>query len=418
MAILAINGGTPVINDARVRSFPQIGDDDVCAVAQALRDGILSGFRAGTRHGGRVVCDFERHVSLDYRMRYAVSFDTWSNGIIACLLSLGVRVGDEVIVSPYTMSSCAASIIACGAVPVFADVCRDSGCIDPIDVNRKITSRTRVIMVVHLFGIPADLGPLLDIAKRHGIALMEDCAQAPMASYRGQLVGTFGIVGGFSFTATKHVTSGEGGIAVTNDREIDDSLRAIRNHGEVIDATVSVGSAQRDSLIGFNFRMTELVAALALSQWKKLDDVIMMRRALANRLIANLSDASFLRPLLPSYEHVPSWYQLPFVFDSSIIGISRERFIDAVNAEGCCFSCGYVKPIYKQQMYVDKSHWVLREYGQHVDYRSPECPVVERLWSSDLVSTLDVRPPYDFRDMDMIATAIWKVAKNVDELRG
>ena len=417
---LAINGGKPIRNK-KLLPFPNVDKSDLLSVIKCYEDNSFSAFRAGTYEGGARVVEFENTVKDRIGCDYAVAFDTWSNGIVAAMMAIGLEPGDEVIVTPYTMTSCATSILACGAIPIFADVCENTGCIDAEDIKRKITNKTKAIFVVHLFGLPADMDSIKSIADEKNIFIFEDCAQSPLAEYKGRLVGTIGDVGGFSFTESKHVMSGEGGIAITNDVKINNAMRVVRNHGEVCRTEFSEESyadnVYNHGLIGYNFRISELTAALADSQWKKLDNIIKEKQELASYLIENLSSFDFVKEMTPSYDHKPAWYQLPLRYMESKTGVPRDKFIAAINAEGLNFAGGYVTPLYYQNIYRSNKHWVLKEFAPNVDYYENSCPVVERLWKNELITTLDIRKPYTAEDMKDIVRAFEKVESNLDELR-
>ncbi len=407
---LAILGGEP-IRRAKVHQFPNTAIDDLTNVVSCFKNNSFSSFRAGMDDGGEWIRSFEALIRSDTGSNYAVSMDTWSNGLVAALMALGVEAGDEVIVPAYTMSSCATSILACGAVPVFVDVSEDNFCLDPADVYKKRTNKTKAIIVVHLFGIPAPMQELMSPTTigENGVKILEDCAQAPLAKYKGKVCGTFGDIGGFSLTESKHVMSGEGGVAFTDDPEIAKSLRIVRNHGEVREDN-------NKGLIGYNFRMTEPTAALAFSQWKKIKNILKLKREMVSHLADAVKDIPYLKPAKIDYEAECSWYQFPLRFLPEVAGISRERYVNSLNAEGMNFSAGYVKPLYKQSIYRENKHWAIKHFGSHVDYNM-ECPVIERLWSKELIATLDIRPPYTMKDMEDIVRAFNKVHENLEVLR-
>ncbi len=426
MKKLAINGGTPVRENV-AHPWPNTGYEELEEITSCFTRQTFSGFIAGTYEGGPAVQQFEKLVKDSTGSPHAVAFDTWSNGIVAGLLALGLEAGDEVIITPYTMTSCATSILSCGAIPVFADVCEDSGGLDPVDVARKITPRTKAIFVVHLFGIPTDMDPIMKLAGEHNLFVFEDCAQSPLAFYKGQMCGTIGDLGGFSFTQSKHITSGEGGVAITNDVKINNGMRYVRNHGE-IGSTAQKYRQTSDydycfdvygtsGLIGYNFRMTETAAAFGVAQWRKLGPILDLKRDMGSFLRRNLQGIPGLELMIPSYEHIPSWYNFPLRYKSDLTGVSRSRFAAALNAEGLGFGTAYVPPLYEQEIYRTKKHWVIRDYASHVDYENPGCPVVERLFHKELVSTTDIRAPYTMGDMQNIVNGVHKVMENLDELR-
>jgi len=420
---LAINGGTPVINTHKKLINNIVTDnEDIFSVVRCFENNAFSKFRAGSYEGGPEVIGFEEHIRKSLLVKHAVSFDTWSNGIIASLMSMGITGGDEVLVTPYTMTSCATSILSCGAIPVFVDIDKNNLCISPDDIRRKISKRTKAIFVVHLAGIPADMKKILNIASEHNLYVFEDCAQAPLAKYCGLYCGTMGDVGGFSLTESKHVMSGEGGIAITNNDKINNGLRVVRNHGEVCNTLSRNDEYSSDvisdsGLIGHNFRMTEITSALAKSQWKKLEDNLFSRRknvdAVYDAISNNKKYSKILKIFRPEYNHIPSWYFLPFRFDENNARVSRKVFVNAINAEGLNFNCGYVDPLYNQSIYTTRKHWVIKYFAGHIDYAKMMCRNVEDLQNNELILTLDIKPSDSANDIVEVLT---KIIDNIDEL--
>lgn len=420
MAKLAINGGEPVLKEKIKHKFPVTDQSDIDSVMDCFKNNSFSEFRAGTYDGGEKVSLFEHVVRSSVHVNYSVSFDTWSNGIIACLMACNIGRGDKVIVSPYTMTSCASSILACGAIPVFVDLDKTSLTFDKYDLIRKYDSRVKAMIVVHLFGIPSDMNMIMKFAGDRGISVIEDCAQAPKATFEGQYCGTIGDVGGFSLTQSKHVMSGEGGIAITNLSHINSALRIVRNHGEVLNDSEWAAewkntyfckctepekecNCEPRTLFGFNFRMTEMSAALAANQWRKIDDVIDFRRLAVKRLSECVSKYRFLRMFEPEYECLPSWYVFPFrILENVDGGVERKTFVSALNAEGFNFVEGYCNPLYHQNIY-------RKIANQHI------CFNVEDMYKKELVYTLDIRPPYDMQYIEKMCEAIEKVCES-DEL--
>lgn len=413
---LAILGGNPI--RSKPWNFnPVISSTDIDAVVNALKKGKLSGFRAGNYDGGDYVKSLEAKISELFGIRFSVAFDTWSNGLIGCLLAMGIAPGDEVILPAYTMSACAASVLSIGAVPVFAEIKRDSFCIDPDDIERKISSKTRAIMVVHLFGYSADMDKIVTIARNKNILVMEDCAQAPLSRYNGRICGTIGDVGGISLTESKHVTCGEGGVAFTNDEKINNGLRYVRNHGEVTSFFSNGYNYSQNVIshrnIGFNFRMTELSASLACSQLENLINEIKIRQTFAEYLNCQLKDIEFLDFVGLPYKCDNSVFLYPLRY-KNIYGVSKSRICAALNAEGIPFMDGYCKPIYRQKIYHEYKHSSILNF--HVNYDSESFPVTERIHNEELLTTMVVRSTHTIEDMQDIINAFYKIRENIKRL--
>jgi len=285
---LAISGGTPLINGA-FSPYRTIGGEEIDAVVEVLKSGTLSRF-IGTStpefYGGPKVNEFERAWENHFQVKYAISVNSWTSGLIAAVGAIGIEPGDEVILPPWTMSACAAAILAWNAIPIFADISYDNFCLDPVDVKNKITSRTRAILSVDIFGQSAPITEIMELAKNNDIMVISDAAQSPGARVADGFAGTLSHVGGFSLNYHKHIHTGEGGMIVTNDESIARRLQLIRNHAESV--VKGMGITKLDNMIGFNFRMGEIEAAIGIEQLKKLDALVLKRQQAAARLRGGL----------------------------------------------------------------------------------------------------------------------------------
>jgi len=413
---LAMFGGDPI----RTKPFgihPVTDFADVQSVLSPFVNHCFSGFRAGQEEGGPCVQKFEKIMQDLVRSKHSIAFDTWSNGLFAILLALGVRPGDEVILPAYTMTACASSVLACGAVPVFADISEKNYCIDHEDIKNKLSPRTKVVMVVHIFGMPADMDRIKSVVEDYNsnIFIMEDVAQAPLASYKDKYCGMIGDVGGYSFTESKHVMSCEGGIAVTNNDLISNGLKYVRNHGEV-NSLPNCSMPFADNMIvkdnvGFNFRLTELSAALGCSQLSKLEKEIKTRRSFAKFIDSNLVGIDCLSTVDVDYDFEHSYYCYTLKWEHE--SISRNKFSEALAEEGIVFRNGYCQPIYKQHIYHDYLHWALKDRRKEVNYE--DLPMTEEI-DSQLLVNLDIRSPNTMEDMEDVVNGIHKVVENLGDL--
>lgn len=237
---------------------PDVGDEEAEAVKAVLLSGVLT-------NGPRTAA-FEQTFASRHGTAHAVAFANGTVALTAIYIALGIGPGDEVVVPSMTFISTATSVLHVGAHPVFAEVQPDTFNIDPADVAARITSRTRALVAVHYGGHPADLTELSEIARSAGVLLLEDAAQAHGAEYRGKPVGGFGHAAMFSFTPTKNITTGEGGVVTTNDAELAQTLRLLRNHGQ--------SRLYHHDILGYNWRMTEMQAAMGEIQLGKLDAIL------------------------------------------------------------------------------------------------------------------------------------------------
>lgn len=420
MSALAIRGGTPV----RDRPFPPqntIGEEERRAVLEVLDSGVLSGFVAEEQHGGPRVQACERAFAERLGAREAIAVNSATTGLQVALAAAGVGAGDEVIVSPYTMSASASTILMQNAIPVFADVEDETFGLDPTSVAERITPRTRAIVVVHLFGHPARMEGILELADRHGLALIEDAAQSIGATWNGRETGTLGTAGVLSLNYHKIIHSGEGGIVLTSHPALAMRARLVRNHGEVTAGSAGVGIA---GTLGSNFRMTEIEAAIAVEQLAKLEPLLGTRRDLAGRLTERLAELPGVVPATVRDGCTHSFYVYPIrVIPEELDGLPRETLARALAAEGVPVAEGYVEPIYLQPMYQQRiafgdqgCPWTCGHWGGEVSYEKGICPVTERLYERELMLADVTRVPLTAADIDDVADAFEKVIANRDEL--
>ncbi|MDZ7733078.1 MAG: DegT/DnrJ/EryC1/StrS family aminotransferase [Acidimicrobiia bacterium] len=252
---------------------PQLGQDELDAVAEVFASGALT--------NGPAVRRFEAQFAEAHRAAHGVAFGNGTVALAAMYLAAGIRPGDEVIVPSMTFISSATSLLHVGARPVFADIDPETLNLDPGDVARRIGPDTRAILVVHYGGQPADLDRLVELAEANELILLEDAAEAHGATFQGSPVGTFGLGGMFSFTPTKNMTTGEGGMVVTNDESYAHGLRILRNHGQENGGPVET--------LGYNWRMSDILAAVGSVQLLRLPFVLKRLRQLAERLDAGVA---------------------------------------------------------------------------------------------------------------------------------
>lgn len=412
----------------RTTAFPRhvaIGDEEKTAVAEVLDSGVLSDF-LGTWspqfYGGPRVQKLEREWEKYFGVRHAVTVNSATSGLYAAVGAAGVGPGDEVIVSPITMSASASAALVYGAIPVFADIDPDTFCISAATIERRITPHTRAIIVVDILGHPADMDGIMALAKRHGITVIEDAAQAPGATYNGRMAGTLGDIGVFSLNYHKTIHTGEGGVAVTDDDALAERLQLIRNHGEM----VVRGKGVKDlvNMVGYNYRMTEIEAAIGSEQLKKLESLLVPRIEAAEYLSLHLSKIPGITTpaLRPNVRH--GYYLYGVRYDENRIGIPRDRFVDALTAEGIPMIKGYTEPLYYAPLYQQRI-----AFGKHgfpfsyegykgtVSYDRGICPVAERMWENELMVTNVCRAGVAQQDLMDVVLAFEKVAGSAGELR-
>jgi len=420
---LAILGGKPV----RSAAFPRqitIGDEEKNAVAEVLDSGVLSDF-LGTWspqfYGGPRVQKLEREWEAYFGVRHAVTMNSATSGLYAAVGAAGVGPGDEVIVSPITMTASASAALVYGAIPVFADIDPDTFCVTAATIEKCITPYTRAIVVVDILGHPADMDPIMALAKRHAITVIEDAAQAPGATYNGRMAGTLADIGVFSLNYHKTIHTGEGGVAVTDDDVLAERLQLIRNHGEM----VVRGKGVKDlvNMVGYNYRMTEIEAAIGSEQLKKLDSLLTPRIEAAEYLNFHLSKIPGIVTPAVRGRVRHGYYLYGVRYDEKRTGVPRDRFVDALNAEGIPMIKGYTEPLYYAPLYQQRiafgSHgfpFSYEGYKGNVSYDRGICPVAERMWEKELMVTNVCRAGVTQQDLMDVVLAFEKVASNAKDL--
>lgn len=350
---------------------PFVGEEEV----QAVREVLLS----GKYISGAKVKEFEQRFAEYIGVEYAVATNSCTAALHLSLAALGIGPGDEVIVPPLTFFSTVSCVLHQNAVPIFADLEPDGCCIDPQDVERVVTKRTKAIIPVHYFGDAADMDGITEVARRHSLKVVEDCAQAHGTEYKGKKVGSLGDIGAFSFFATKHMTTGEGGMILTNDKAVADLARMMRSHGLI----------NRDDhvVLGYNYRMTEMAAAIGLVQLGKLDDLNTRRIKNSLYLIDELRKRNIpwitLPKLKKQVKHTFFWCHL--LIDEDKLGMSTQQLIDTLQERGVETRNRYKEPLYKQKLLVEQSAYPRgfpfksEYYDGDIDYGSLYLPNVERV---------------------------------------
>jgi len=401
MDLPAIEGGRPV-REKPMEVWPRFTRREEELVLEVLRSGrLVSTLGPKTR-------EFERRFASFLGVKHAVAVFNGTVALHAALAALGVGPGDEVITTPFTFVSTASTILHQNAVPIFADIELDTLNIDPADVERKITDRTKAIVVVHLAGHPAEMDPILKVAREHGVAVVEDCAQAIGSEYRGVKVGGLGDLGTFSFYQTKNMTTGEGGMVVTNRDDLAERLRLIINHGQT--------AKYEYSFLGYNYRMTELQAALGLGQLERIGELNRRREEIAKIYTDELSelDGELLR-LPKARPHVRhTWHIYQVLLNTDKLRIDRDRFVEALRAENVLALVAYPKPLHLTSLFRNKAAfkhgcpWSCAFYGRFVTYVPGSFPKAE--YAAQRVVTLPTLSGMSDEDVLDVARAVKKVA--------
>ena len=344
-----------------------IGKEEISAVNLVLKNGILT---SSANKGGKYVQEFEQTVSSFLKSKYVVAVNSGTAALQAALYALDIKHGDEVLVPSFTFVATANAVVSVGAKPIFVDILKENYTIDPDDLEKKITKKTRAIIPVHLYGNVAQVERLSEIAKKHNLPIIEDSAQSLGSTYKKKHTGTFFEMGCYSMYPAKVMTSGEGGFVVTNNKKFRDRLLMIRNHGMV--------RGYDTKIFGLNLRLAEINAAIATIQMKKLTNFLKVRKNNAEFLSKLLSDLDIKLPNQRKNENV-NWYLY------TIATKKRDKILQKLNKAGIGAASYYPIPVHKTPFYKLKTN----------------LPVTD--WASSHVISLPIHPKVTQKNIEFIA---------------
>jgi dTDP-4-amino-4,6-dideoxygalactose transaminase len=378
MAELAVNGGPKCVPEPVEVKWPIVDERDAEHVADVVRAGRGGWCRLGLGDGE--VSTFEREWAEYHDAKHALAVNNGTCAIECALSALGLRPGDEVIVPAITFVASASGVLMARGIPVFADVIPETCQIDPDDVERKVTERTRGVVVVHYGGYPVDLTRIKDVAERHGLFVLEDCAHAQGTEWEGRKVGAIGDVGTFSFQGSKSLTCGEGGAIVTDRSDLYEACWAYHHIGRTL------GSEKYGhETVGPNLRLSEVQAALLRTQLEKLPAQTEQRMATAQMLADGLAEVPGVEPLREDARVTQRGYYFYVMrFEEETWGCGKNEFVEAFAAEGVPISSGYWKTVYELPVFAnnryDATGWPVLEgegFGRVTDYADCACPNAE-----------------------------------------
>lgn len=311
---------------------------------------------------GPFIKQFEEKFAARMNRRHGIAVSNGTAALDAAIEALGIGPGDEVIMPSFTIISCIGQIVRSGAVPVLVDSNPDTWNMNVHEIEEKISARTKAIMVVHIFGLPVDMDPVLDIAKRHGLSILEDAAQMHGQQYKGMPCGSFGDISTFSFYPNKHITTGEGGMIVTNNEQLAEDCRSLRN---------LCFQPQRRFVherLGWNLRMTNMQAALGLAQLERLDEFVMRKRRMGNRYTELLSDLKSIQLPLLKTDYAENIFWVYGVVLEESTGLDAETVMTRLAKKGIG-TRPFFYPMHQQP--------ILKQMGFFSDV---ELPVAESLY--------------------------------------
>ena len=355
---------------------PIITDEEIEAVTEVLKSGMLA--------QGKKVEQFQKEFAQYTQSKYGVATSSGTTALHAALVAADIGPGDEVITTPFTFAATANSVLYSGAKPVFADIDPKTFNLDAASVEEKITDKTKAILPVHLYGQPADMDAICEVAQKHDLKIIEDAAQAHGAVYKGKKIGSIGDLGCFSFYPTKNITTGEGGMVTTNNEELAEKAGMVRAHGE--------SQRYEHEILGYNYRMTDIAASIGLTQLKHIDEFNAKRNENAEYLTQHLQEIDGVTPPYVADD-------VTHVFHQYTIRVAkRDEFKDFLNENGIGTGVHYPIVLYKQPYY----------QAQNI---TGNCPEAESAASE--VLSIPVHPSLTQDDLDTIIDVIKKASDKI-----
>ncbi|MCY9692375.1 UDP-4-amino-4,6-dideoxy-N-acetyl-beta-L-altrosamine transaminase [Paenibacillus alginolyticus] len=396
--ILAIDGGKPVCKEFLPYGQQWLDEADIQAVVDVLRGKFIT--------QGPKIAEFENKVAHYAGAKYAVAFSSGTAALHGACFAAGIQSGDEVITTPLTFAASSNCVLYCGGTPVFADVKSDTYNIDPTDILKKVTPKTKAIIPVDFTGQPVQIDAIMQIAKQANenaanreLVVIHDAAHSLGASYKGRKIGAWADMTMFSFHPVKHVTTAEGGIIVTDNEEYYQRMLLFRSHGITKDPKQLHQTDQGDwyyemQVLGYHYRMTDMQAALGISQMNKLDGFVTRRREIANQY--NEAFRGLPGVILPTTlnEAESSWHLYILQFDPAYTRVNRNDLFAALKAENLGVNVHYI-PVY------------LQPYYQSLGYAKGHCPNAEHIY--ERIITIPLFPKMSDEDVHNVIAAVKKV---------
>ena len=400
--------------------WPQFADGAAEAVKEVLDSGKV------TYWTGNVGMKFEEEFAAWAGAKYAIACTNGTAALHIALASLGVGPGDEVIVPSYTFIASSFSVVQAGAIPVFCDTTEEHT-IDPAKIEELITPRTKAIVVVHLYGVVADMGPIMEIAKKHNLFVVEDCAQCIGGKYKDTMVGLVGNVGCYSFCQSKHFTTGgEGGMVITNNEDLAWECRSFRDHGYDVRARMNLLALEQKlpyihRRVGFNYRMTEMQAAIGRLELARFDNWNLKRRfeyaAMYDKALSGLKGIKAIP--VNTEERKNSYWWYPILLDLDVVTITADKFIKelinmGIPCSGILWPESYLEQAYQEGVGFGTAQFPFKskEYTDpsSADYTKYNCPVARSL--RDQTVSLFLHPTWEKEHIEKVIDAIKVVIAN------
>ena len=348
-------------------NIPFVGKEEISVVTSILKNGALT---SASNQGGKFVQEFEKSAASFVKSKYAIAVNSGTAALQASLYALNIKHGDEVLVPSFTFVATANAVVSTGAKPIFVDILKENYTIDPDDLEKKISKKTKAIIPVHLYGNTAHIERLSEISKKLNIPIIEDSAQSLGTTYKKKHTGTFFEMGCYSMYPAKVMTAGEGGFIVTNSKKLRDKLLMIRNHGMV--------HGYDTKIFGLNLRLPEINAAIGTIQMKKLPNFLKSRKKNAEFLSTLISDLKIKLPQQRKNENV-NWYLYTIATEK------RDRLLKKLNEKGIGAASYYPTPVHQTPFYKQKT----------------KLPVTT--WAASHVVSLPIHPKVTQKNVEFIA---------------
>lgn len=416
--MLALLGGDPEVTAAHPHN-------DLCAFSSQDREAITAHLERGgtTSYYGRdgELREFEDELAAFFGRRHCVAVNSGTSALHSAFFGIGLRPGDEVIVPTYTFLATVSPLFSLRAVPVLADCEDDTGNIDPEDIRRRVTARTRAIVVTHQFGHPVEMDGVLDIAQEHGLKVVEDASLAFGAVYKARRVGSLGHVAAFSLGSTKMVSGGQGGALVTDDHEVMERANLL-GHFVRRSATEVTSGLYRPFITtgyGHNYRMHALAVAMARGRLHRLDELVASRHERLERLSSGLAETPFVAPpVTRPYVHRGQWGGYTAAFDAEAAGVGIDAFVSALQAEGLEVAArGYHPLLHRAEFFrtADDGYYPKRPWREKRLYRDGDLPRSE--WHADRQIAFPIFLDEPLELVDAYVRAVRKVSDQIGALR-
>ncbi|MFX0088003.1 MAG: aminotransferase class I/II-fold pyridoxal phosphate-dependent enzyme, partial [Candidatus Hodarchaeota archaeon] len=382
----------------------KVGREEILAVKKVMENKRLTFMTGGE------IKEFEKEFAKYIGSKHAIAVSSGTSALHVALAAAGIGAGDEVMIPPYTFIATATAVLHQNAIPIFVDIDPTTFCIDPSDLENKLSDRTKAIVPVHLFGHPADLDTILIFAKQNDLIVIEDACQAHGAEYKGKKVGTIGQLGCFSLFESKNMMTGEGGIIVTDDKELANQCRLVRHHGEPKWYTYK--------RLGYNYRMTNIQAAIGIEQLKKIDKMNLGRINNSNylsSLLANIPGITI--PVNPTYgKHVFHAYAIKV--DPQIIGMTGKQLTELLNKDFQITQLIYPSGLYKSELFQKRKGYGILKcpftcpfLEDEVDYSNPECKNTDEV--SENIIGLPNWHQLSYIELSLVAAKFLKVMEEI-----